>query len=70
MCDCIKRIEDDLKKHPEGANTILVTTLFGEPKAVVATCKRQDSVRKKASLVLASYCPFCGEKYGSAAKAA
>lgn len=63
MCDCISEMNTKMKAHPEGENTILVTTLFGTPKATVATCKRRDKVRKKASIVLASYCPFCGEKY-------
>jgi len=65
MCGCIAKMNADLKSHPEGENTILVSTLFGEPKLIVATCKRQDKVRKKAALVMASYCPFCGEKYNS-----
>ena len=63
MCDCISKMNDDLKAHPQGENTIIVSTLFGPPKATVGTCKRQGSVRKKASIVIATYCPFCGEKY-------
>ena len=64
MCGCIQRIDAELKAA--GHNTMLNTTLFGTPKAVVATVQRETGRgKKKAHLMLASYCPFCGERYPS-----
>jgi len=45
---------------------MLVTTLFGEPKCVIHTMKVDDKKRGKPPSMLASFCPFCGERYGAA----
>ena len=66
MCDCVKEINEKLKELPEGKNTMLVTNLFGTPRAVISTCKRDDKARGKVAILMATFCPFCGEKYQEA----
>lgn len=62
-CDGVAQINESLAEY----NATVVTTLFGQPKCVIATTRLRDGVRaKRAPMVLASYCPFCGSKYGAA----
>ncbi len=68
MCDCMKTMDDRLKEQPSAANTMLVFNLMGPARAVVATCKRREKDRQKAVYVMATYCPFCGEKYAEDTK--
>jgi len=61
-CDCIRRVDAQLKEG--GHNTMLNTTLFGTPKCLVATVQIESGRgKKKASLMLATHCPFCGTEY-------
>ena len=56
---CLKRVDQKLKSH----NTRLVTNLLNPNQVMVATEKiRKLRDGKKAKLVVAAYCPFCGEK--------
>lgn len=65
-CDCI----DDINTRiGESHNAILVTTLFGTPKAVIGTVKLDGKKRGKTPHMLATFCPFCGERYMAALKA-
>lgn len=60
MCDCISETNKLLAEH----NTTLVTTMFRKPDAVViATDKRDSKQRGRPALMVASFCPFCGERY-------
>jgi len=60
MCSCISEMDNVLREH----NTCLVTTLFRNPQVVaVRTDKINTRVRKGPATVIASFCPFCGEKY-------
>jgi hypothetical protein len=59
MCTCAAQMDEKLK--PLGH--ALVTTLFGEPKVCIETYRERKGA-KRAPKVLASFCPFCGEKYG------
>lgn len=69
MCDCIEKTQESLKTL--GKNTQLVIPLVinrikGVPeidRVVVATCKLDDRNKQKPITLLATYCPFCGEKY-------
>ena len=67
MCECVKDMNEKLKGFPQGKNTMLVTNLLGRPRAVIATCKRDDKVRGKPAILMANFCPFCGEKYSEQA---
>lgn len=60
VCDCIKKINEELKEIP---NTMLDTPIIGPQRTFVATCKRDDKVRGKPKYIFATYCPFCGIKY-------
>lgn len=65
-CDCIRRVDTQLKEG--GHNTMLNTTLFGKPKCLVATVQIESGRgKKKAALMLATHCPFCGTEYPSSA---
>lgn len=68
MCDCMKTMDDQLKAHQASANTMLVFNLMGQTRAVVATCKRREKDRQKPVYVMASFCPFCGERYPASTK--
>lgn len=59
-CGCIAEMNGLLAEH----NTTLVTTMFRQPNACVIATERVQSLRngKKAALVIASFCPFCGTK--------
>ncbi len=67
MCDCIEQAAQEL----EGTNTVLdipfrINLKTGQqlpPRLQIATCKRDSKRREKAAFILATYCPFCGEKY-------
>lgn len=60
MCSCISEMNNMLREH----NTCLVTTMFRQPEVVaVRTDKINSKARKGAATVIASFCPFCGEKY-------
>lgn len=68
MCDCMTTMDEQLKGQPSAANTMLVFNLMGPARAVVATCKRREKDRQKPVYVMASYCPFCGERYAASTK--
>lgn len=60
-CDCISEMNKMLAEH----NTVLVTTMFRKPDVTVVATDRIQSQRgsKKAALVVASFCPFCGDEH-------
>jgi hypothetical protein len=66
MCDCIKKINAGLAAS-EFPNTLVEYPLFGPQVTFVVTCKRSDRAREKPKRMLATYCPFCGEKYNTRA---
>lgn len=59
-CACISDVNNKLAEHNAG----LVTTLFAAPKRVVIGTNKVDSKKRgKPPYMLATFCPFCGEKY-------
>jgi hypothetical protein len=69
MCGCIEKIDGELR----AAGQCLDATMFGERKATVMLLRtdkwRHENRRSKPTRVIASFCPFCGEKYPEQAKA-
>lgn len=64
MCDCINTTNKLLAEQ----NSTLVYTIFGKPpRVVIETAKILPKVRGRPPAMLASFCPFCGEKYADAA---
>lgn len=63
MCDCIDTINAELK--PEGQ--CLDATMFGVRKVVTKLIRTDkytlENRQRKAKLIVANFCPFCGEKY-------
>ena len=65
MCDCIKLFNEQLASR----NTrIKIPISFGANKIsslppMIVTEKVDERSRMKPVSLLASYCPFCGEKY-------
>lgn len=60
MCDCIQQTNEMLKEH----NIRLVSTMFAKPEVVVIQTEKIDSKKRgRPPVMLASYCPFCGEKH-------
>lgn len=61
MCDCIQTTNELLERDH---NSTLVVNLFGTPRAFISVTQlKTGRGQKKASLMIASFCPFCGEKY-------
>lgn len=61
MCGCIQKLDGMLAPQ----NTRLVTTLFGNPPRVVLRTEQVETGRGKAKAahLLATFCPFCGDRY-------
>lgn len=67
MCDCIQQTNNMLKEH----NVRLVSTMFSKPEVVVVeTAKIDTKKRGRPPVMLASFCPFCGEEYTYKSEAA
>ena len=60
-CTCVEAFD----RTSDGVKLDALICLSGGPhRALIATVKVKGS-RKKAPLVVANYCPFCGIKYGT-----
>lgn len=59
MCTCIDEFNEKAAEH----NTELTVTLFSR-RPLLETQKVDTKKRGKPVGAIASYCPFCGEKYG------
>ena len=65
MCDCITKIEEQLKPHGIELDTAYSLT-GGATLLAVGTVPIGGGRKNKAPKVFASYCPFCGEPYSAA----
>lgn len=65
MCDCLKTFNEGLEKHNGRVATgfQITETLGVRMRVLVATEKIDKTKRKPVPAVLASHCPFCGEKF-------
>ena len=71
MCDCIKRVDENLKKHNTVLTKLTVVNMItgaGRESLQIAT-QRLKRGRTKVHTVLPSFCPFCGERVARAKKA-
>ena len=60
MCDCIANASNMLREH----NASLMTTMLSKPERVVLeTFKIDTRKRGKPPRMVATCCPFCGERY-------
>lgn len=63
MCECIQNIDADLKDAGQALNA----TMFGLRRPLIDLIRTDKWVsetrRGKPRVIIASYCPFCGEKY-------
>lgn len=60
-CACISDVSNMLRER----NAALVTTMFANPERVVMSTYKIDSKKRgKTPSMIATYCPFCGERYG------
>jgi hypothetical protein len=68
MCDCITKLNAELK--PQGQ--CVDATMFGVGKATTMLIRTDkwiaENRRSKPSRIIASFCPFCGEKYAESAQ--
>ena len=64
MCDCVKRFDEWLSPHNGRIAMAMQVTEEMDLRArlCIATEKLDKSKRKPVPLVMANYCPFCGEK--------
>lgn len=69
MCDCIRKINEDLANNHASRNTQILTPILAMQTGIagivafVETCKLDESKRGKPASMQATYCPFCGTKY-------
>jgi len=69
MCNCIEENDkalEDLNRNTKLDIPFRFSQTNGTMKAnrvKIATCKIDEKNRQKPITLLASYCPFCGEKY-------
>lgn len=73
MCNCIEEVSEKLKPHGCGLDVPLIIPRDAKApmppaKVAVRTYRLDFNKRKTPALVVASFCPFCGEKYPEAAK--
>ena len=63
MCTCVSDFNAKLAEH----NAALVTTMFGKPERVCIETYKVDPKKRgsRPPKALASFCPFCGEKYAT-----
>lgn len=63
MCDCLSDLNAKLKPDEQCVDA----TMFGVGKATTMLIRTDkwvhESRRNKPTRVIASFCPFCGEKY-------
>lgn len=64
MCNCIAEMNAKLQEHNGG----IVHTMFLHPARAVVEVYRLKTGRgtRRPPKVIASFCPFCGDEYGSA----
>lgn len=63
MCNCITQLSGQLKAYNTAIDVSINLSSNVPVKAIVKTYKDDESKRQKAMTLIASYCPFCGEKY-------
>ena len=63
MCDCVKKVNAALAaKNGRLSMTYIVSDDNSLSRVMVVKTERTDGKRAAAPLVVADYCPFCGEK--------
>ena len=68
MCDCVEKINKQLKDHNTRISTSMTISRDLSTTGVglqVTTHKIDTKIRKPAMSLLASFCPFCGKKWGT-----
>ncbi len=63
MCDCLDKIDADLKPEGQCADA----TMFGQRKATMMLIRtdkwKHENRRGKPTRIIATFCPICGTKY-------
>lgn len=64
MCNCIETMNKTLEDHNcKITRAVQLTNALGlVARTVVQTEKLDKTKRKKPPVVMATYCPFCGER--------
>jgi len=60
MCKCITNIDKQLAEY----NTRILLPMIGPRLPFIETMKLNEKKRGKPAKMFATFCPFCGEKYG------
>lgn len=63
-CDCAKKADEKLAEHNTAIDWGWLIAPNGrtEHRLVIKTRKLNPKVRKPATLLVATFCPFCGQK--------
>lgn len=62
-CRCIDKLEKLLQSQNQELALSLSMSSNYPDRCVVATQKIDTRIRKKTPVLVASFCPFCGNKY-------
>jgi hypothetical protein len=66
MCDCFRLVNEAFER--EGENTRLSAALSlrsGAERPVIQTEKRDPKNRRRPGVLVADFCPFCGQRYAA-----
>lgn len=63
MCDCIKKVDEKLAERNTRLTQAIVCGNHSAPTIMLQTEIMEKKRGARATTVLLSYCPFCGEKY-------
>lgn len=69
MCNCIEKVNRQLKDTGHRVATVRMCAgvdKFPQSRALVRSVAFDPMRRGRGPTVLATHCPWCGEKYGSA----
>jgi hypothetical protein len=67
-CTCISQINASPEMREANIELALVFTLTGDCIVEIKTVKVNKDKRGRRERVVATFCPFCGKRYGKARK--
>lgn len=64
MCNCVNEIEKQLKPYNTGLKLrIVLKSNRDNVRPEIGTYKLDSGKRGQPAVVMASFCPFCGQQY-------